>query len=274
MSSIDIRNLSFCYRSTAGSTMALQDLSLSIPQGQFVCLVGHSGCGKSTLLSMLAGLEKPDKGSILVDGRELGGPGTDRAMVFQHYSLFPWMTVGRNVAFSIEHSRPGLGKDEVAALVRQHLEQVGMAAQIDSYPHELSGGMQQRVAIARALAMDAPVLLLDEPFGALDARNRAELQQLLVRLWQESQPHKTVVFVTHDLHEAILLADRIVFMRPRRIERVIDVPFERPRDIDRLAASPAYHQLRDELLGLFYLDEDEEPAPAGALAGERGGLHG
>ena len=122
--------------------------------------------------------------------------------------------------------------------------------------------------------MDAPVLLLDEPFGALDARNRADLQQLLVRLWQESQPHKTVVFVTHDLHEAILLADRIVFMRPRRIERVIDVPFERPRDIDVLAASPAYRQLRDELLGLFYLDEDEEPVPAGALAGERGGLDG
>ena len=251
--------------------MALEDLSLSIPQGQFVCLIGHSGCGKSTLLSMLAGLEKPDKGSIRIGGRELGGPGTDRAMVFQHYSLFPWMTVGRNVAFSIEHSRKGLPKAEVDALVREHLEQVGMAGEIDSYPHELSGGMQQRVAIARALAMDSPVLLLDEPFGALDARNRQELQRLLVRLWESSQPKKTVIFVTHDLSEAMLLADRIVFMRPRRIERIIDVPFERPRDIDLLAAEPAYRQLRDELLGLFYLDEDDEPALM--PAGEKGGCH-
>ena len=271
MSSIEIRNLSFCYRSNAGSHLALENVSLSISQGEFVCLVGHSGCGKSTLLSMLAGLEKPDKGGILVGGRELSGPGTDRAMVFQHYSLFPWMTVGRNVAFSIEHSRKGreLPKAQVDELVRTHLEQVGMGADINRYPCELSGGMQQRVAIARALAMDTDVLLLDEPFGALDARNRQELQQLLLRLWQGSQPRKTVVFVTHDLSEAMLLADRIVFMRPRRIERVISVPFERPRDADLLAADPAFRALRDELLGLFYLDEDEEPRAAGERGGAR-----
>lgn len=243
MSSIDIRNLSFCYRSTAGSTMALQDLSLSIPQGQFVCLVGHSGCGKSTLLSMLAGLETPDKGSIRIGGRELSGPGTDRAMVFQHYSLFPWMTVGRNVAFSIEHSRPGLGKDEVAALVRQHLEQVGMAAQIDSYPHELSGGMQQRVALARALATDSEIILMDEPFAALDYFTRRQMQTELIRIQRESG--RAILMVTHNLDEALTLGDSLVVLSGGRISRKFDLSDQcAQRDL----LSPAFIDIKRQIL--------------------------
>lgn len=254
MSSIDIQNVSYCYRDDSEVYLALEDISLSIPSGEFVCLVGHSGCGKSTLLSLLAGLAMPDTGSISVDGRPVTGPDPSRAMVFQHYSLFPWMRVSRNVAFSIEHSGRSLSKGKVDEEVQRYLAEVGMAEAAGKYPFQLSGGMQQRVAIARALAMESDILLLDEPFGALDARNRAELQRLLVDLWRNASRKRTVVFVTHDLSEALLLADRIVFMRPKRIERIVEVDFPRPRSLEELTLDPAFRRLRTELLELFYLD--------------------
>lgn len=259
MSNIDIENASYCYRDAAGSYLALDDINLHIESGEFVCLIGHSGCGKSTLLSLLAGLAMPDSGSIKVDGVPITGPSIDRTMVFQNYSLFPWMKVAKNVAFSIRHAAKRRGqeisKEEIDQRVKRNLEQVGMLDSADKYPFQLSGGMKQRVAIARALAMDSDILLLDEPFGALDAKNRADLQRLLVELWRSAEPRKTVVFVTHDLNEALLLATKVVAMRPKRIERVLDVSFPVSRDDRDLSLCPAYREMYDELMSIFYLDK-------------------
>lgn len=255
---IEISNMSFAYRDAGQTYLAVENANLSIKRGEFVCLIGHSGCGKTTLLNLIAGLERPTVGGIVANGKPVTGPGADRAMVFQHYSLFPWMTVVKNVAFSIEHSRSGkkLSKDETLCRANTALAQVGMLDSADKYPFQLSGGMQQRVAIARALAMESEILLMDEPFGALDARNRAKLQALLERVWNDGDNERTAVFVTHDLDEAILLADRIVFMRPGHIERAIEVNLPRPRTTGDFTSLAGYHELRDELLNLFYMDED------------------
>ena len=255
---IEISNLSFAYKDNGKTQLAIDNASLKIGKGEFVCLIGHSGCGKTTLLNLIAGLETPTAGGIIACGKPVSEPGADRSMVFQHYSLFPWMTALKNVVFSVEHSKSGraLGKDKVLQRAKDALAQVGMSEAADKYPFQLSGGMQQRVAIARALAMESDILLMDEPFGALDARNRAKLQALLEEVWNTGANRRTAVFVTHDLDEAILLADRIVFMRPGRIERVIDVRLPRLRTSGDITALDGYHELRDELLSLFYLDED------------------
>ncbi len=255
MASIDIEGVSYTYPDQEAAEPVLRDVSLAIGDGEFLCLVGHSGCGKSTLLSLLAGLNAPSAGRILVDGRPIEGPSTERAMVFQHYSLFPWMTAVKNVAFSIRRANKGVSKSDASARALEYLEKVGMARDADKYPYQLSGGMQQRVALARALAMESDILLLDEPFGALDAQNRAALQELLVELWAGAQPKKTVVFVTHDLEEAVLLADRIVFMRPGRVERVMPVDLERPRSLGGFEHDARYQHLRADLRALFHLDE-------------------
>lgn len=261
MSRIDISHVSYCYRDNNEVFLALEDIDLHISDGEFVCLVGHSGCGKSTLLSLLAGLATPDAGSVEVDGARVTGPSTSRAMVFQHYSLFPWMKVAANVAFSIRHAGAEgrrLSKGEANDRALKYLAEVGMSDAADKFPFQLSGGMQQRVAIARALAMESDILLLDEPFGALDARNRQELQELLLSLWHNAEQRRTVVFVTHDLSEALLLADRIVFMVPKHIERVVDVDFPRPRNLEELSFNPRFRAMRAELMELFYLDDRAE----------------
>lgn len=255
---IEIKNVSFCYRDNNDVFLALEDIDLTIADGEFVCLIGHSGCGKSTLLSLLAGLNLPDAGTITIDGVPVKGPDSDRAMVFQHYSLFPWMTVSKNVTFSILHSRRRISKAQAKKKALKYLDEVGMADAANKYPFQLSGGMQQRVAIARALAMESDILLLDEPFGALDARNRVELQQLLLELWHSSNQRRTVVFVTHDLSEALLLADRVVFMRPKRLQQVVNVSFPRPRNLETLATDPQFRAMRNELMHLFYVDDDAE----------------
>lgn len=254
MSNISIENVSFFYRDAGQTTLALDDISLQIDDGQFVCLIGHSGCGKSTLLSLLAGLEIPEIGTITIDHKPVTSPSIDRAMVFQHYSLFPWMRVAKNVEFSIQHSKAKSANAKEIAL--KCLKDVGMEDSANKYPFQLSGGMQQRVAIARALAMESDILLLDEPFGALDARNRAELQQLLLKLWHDETHRRTVIFVTHDISEAILLADKVVFMQPGKIQKVIDVSFTRPRDINTLQYEPEFRKLHDELMNLFYMDDN------------------
>lgn len=261
MSSIDINSVSYCYRDNNEVFLALEDVDLHVADGEFVCLVGHSGCGKSTLLSLLAGLAMPDAGSVEVDGIRVTGPSTSRAMVFQHYSLFPWMTVLKNVAFSICHAGQKISKDDAYTRALKYLDEVGMAKAADKYPFQLSGGMQQRVAIARALAMESDTLLLDEPFGALDARNRQELQELLLDLWHNAEHRRTVVFVTHDLSEALLLADRIVFMVPKHIERIVDVDFPRPRNLEELSLDPHFREMRSELMELFYVDEHDDYQP-------------
>ena len=258
MGRIDINGVSYCYRDNNEVYLALEDIDLHVTDGEFICLIGHSGCGKSTLLSLLAGLAMPDAGTVEVDGIRVTGPSTSRAMVFQHYSLFPWMKVVKNVAFSIRHAGQKMDRDEACARALEYLKEVGMADAANKYPFQLSGGMQQRVAIARAMAMESDILLLDEPFGALDARNRQELQELLLDLWHNAEHRRTVVFVTHDLSEALLLADRIVFMVPKHIECIVDVDFPRPRNLEKLSLDPHFREMRSELMELFYMDECDE----------------
>ena len=207
---IEIKNISLTYEGSGTVFQALKDVSLTINDGEFVSIIGSSGCGKSTLLSILEGLRTPSAGEVLIDGKKIEGTGRDRGVVFQQYALFPWMTAEKNISFGIKQVKPELSKKERLELSNQFLSKVGLAGARDKYPRDLSGGMQQRVAIARALAMDTDILLMDEPFGALDAQTRAVMQEMLSRVWQKERT--TVLFVTHDIDEAILLSDRIYLM--------------------------------------------------------------
>jgi nitrate/nitrite transport system ATP-binding protein len=235
--------------------VALENVDLQINRGEFVTLIGHSGCGKSTLLSILAGLESPTKGKVSLDGQPITGPGPDRAVVFQNYSLLPWLTVFENVAEAVEAACPNLEPIMQSGRVQTFLRAVGLWAHKDKRPHEISGGMKQRVAIARAFAIHPRVLLLDEPFGALDALTRGSLQDQLNALWQgEESGIETVVMVTHDIDEAIYLSDRIVVMTngPRAgVQEIIEVPFPHPRSRSELARSEAYSKLRERLVYLL-----------------------
>lgn len=231
MADIRLEKVGYSYENQGQKYTALEQIEVQIHDGEFVCILGSSGCGKTTLLRLLAGLQMPGQGQILLDGKRITGPGTDRAMVFQNYPLFPWMKAEKNVRFGIRQADRTCKKEEAARKALKYLEMVGMAEAADKYPYQLSGGMKQRVAIARALAMDADTLLLDEPFGALDAGNRRELQELLLKLWSTGEKKKTVVFVTHDIGEAILLADRILYMTPGKIAAEISVKQPRPRDL-------------------------------------------
>lgn len=237
------------------SFTALDRVSLEIHEGEFLCIVGHSGCGKTTLLRVLAGLQKVTSGTASIDGKEITGPGTDRTVVFQQYSLFPWMTAKKNILFGLEQAYPGEDRKKLAAVAQEYLEKVDMADAASKYPYQLSGGMRQRIAIARALAIDADILLLDEPFGALDARSRASLQQLLLDLWDGGEKKKTVIFVTHDIDEAILLGDRVLFMSPGRIESEVAVNFARPRIKETLMHEEGYCCIRRGLVDQFYEDK-------------------
>lgn len=227
---------------------ALEDTSFVCRSGEFVTIVGPSGCGKSTLLRIVAGLEEPSAGSVFVDGKEVCGPGADRGMVFQSYTLFPWLKVIDNIAFGPKLK--GLGAEERRQVAREYLEKIGLADFADAYPSELSGGMKQRVAIARALANDPEVLLMDEPFGALDSQTRLIMQELLLSVWEGAQ--KTVLFVTHDVEEAIFMADRVFVMsaRPGRIREEIEVPLPRPRSYE-IKTEPAFLELRRRLTALL-----------------------
>ncbi len=235
--------------------VALENVDLQINRGEFVSLIGHSGCGKSTLLSILAGLEMPTKGKVSLDGQVIKGPGPDRAVVFQNYSLLPWMTVFENVAEAVEAACPNLEPIMQSGRIQTFLRAVGLWAHKDKRPHEISGGMKQRVAIARAFAIHPRVLLLDEPFGALDALTRGSLQDQLNTLWKgEESGIETVVMVTHDIDEAIYLSDRIVVMTngPRAgVQEIIPVPFKRPRSRLEFSRSDEYAKLRDRLVYLL-----------------------
>lgn len=240
--------------------LILKHLTLHVDDGEFLCLVGHSGCGKSTTLRILAGLQKPQGGRIAIDGKPLEGPGLDRSVVFQNYSLFPWMSVKKNVEFGIKQASDelgrNLGKQEISDIAMEYLAKVSMAKAADLYPYQLSGGMQQRVAIARALAMDTEIMLFDEPFGALDVKTRRELQLLMEELWMQDNVRKTAVFVTHDIEEALLLADRVVFMSGGRFRDEFAVDIPRPRDPDTLFEMDEYKRMRARLLDLFYNAEE------------------
>ena len=232
-----------------GEAPILRGIQLRVAEGEFLALLGPSGSGKSTLLRLIAGLERPSAGRLSAAGQPISGPGTDRAVVFQHYALFPWMTVVDNVAEAVAKAHPRLARNERRARALGYLEQVGLRAVARRHPFELSGGMQQRAAIARALALESPYLLMDEPFGALDPVNRAKLQDLLLEVWQGSMPQPTLVFVTHGIDEALLLADRVVVMgaAPGRIISEYQVPFARPRDRVALYQDADFQRLREEI---------------------------
>ena len=248
MPTITFENVSYSYVDANETFLALEHIDLEIKDGEFLCLVGHSGCGKSTMLSLIAGLEKPTHGRIAIDGKPVEGPGPDRSIVFQNYSLFPWQTAVKNVRFALQQTNKSISKAEADARARELLEQVGVGDAADRYPFQLSGGMRQRVAIARALAIDAPTMLLDEPFGALDPMIRRRLQLMLLDQW-EGNCCKTAVFVTHDIDEALILADRIVFMEPKHIIKTFDLPTDRDRQSSEL--SPEMKAIKDEVLALF-----------------------
>jgi NitT/TauT family transport system ATP-binding protein len=229
---------------TYAELIALQNIELSVAEGELICLLGPSGCGKSTLLNTVAGFVKPTSGSVLVQGKPVTGPGPDRAMVFQEYALFPWMTVAQNVAFGLEiRKTPKARIDEVVGGL---LRKLSLQDFHDRFPKDLSGGMRQRVAIARALALDAPTLLFDEPFGALDALTRRSLQEELLRVWSELR--KTALFVTHSIEESIYLADRVVVMtyRPGTVKRIVHIELPRPRNV----ASPQFLLIASQLTEL------------------------
>ncbi|MGE0216932.1 ABC transporter ATP-binding protein [Mycolicibacterium sp.] len=226
--------------------VALQDVTFDIPDGEFVALIGPSGCGKTTLLKIIAGLQNSTSGQVAVNGHRIDGPGPDRALVFQNFVLLPWYDIITNVAFGLEAR--GVGKAERLARAQKELERVGLRGFEHHLPHELSGGMQQRVGIARALAVDPQTILMDEPFGALDALTRRVMQRDLAAIWSEEGNERTAVFVTHSMAEAVFLADRIVLMntRPGRVEEVITVPFARPRG-DDVTRSTEYRDFVDYL---------------------------
>jgi ABC-type nitrate/sulfonate/bicarbonate transport system ATPase subunit len=246
---LSLQHLTMRFRTRRGDTItALEDVSFEVADQEFAVLVGTSGCGKSTVLRLVAGLVAPTEGRALVDGREVSGPGSDRGMVFQAYTLFPWLTVQRNVEFGPRlRGRPA---EERGRLARHYLARVGLRGFEDVYPKELSGGMMQRVAIARALANDPAVLLMDEPFGALDAQTRALMGELLLRVWEDAA--KTVLFVTHDIEEALFLGDRVFVMtaRPGRIREEIRVPLPRPRTVEMLT-SDTFVALKRHVMALI-----------------------
>ncbi|MGU9853299.1 ABC transporter ATP-binding protein [Pseudomonas koreensis] len=252
---LQVDKVSLRYRKPDGGTFtALEQVSFEVPDQQFAVLVGPSGCGKSSLLYLTAGLAEPTSGEIYVGGQQVQGPGADRGMVFQSYTLFPWLTVRQNVEFGLK--RRGMPAARRKEIVDYYVNEVGLSGFADSYAKQLSGGMMQRVAIARALANDPQILLMDEPFGALDSQTRLQMQQLLLRVWGNSK--KTVLFVTHDIDEAILLGDRVYVMgaKPGRIKQILDVPIERPRSLD-MVMERSFIEMKREIFGLLHDDLEE-----------------
>jgi len=254
---LDVKGLNKNYESPQGLTVALRDINFQVHRREFVCVIGPSGCGKSTLIRILAGLESYTSGDVLLDGKPVLGPGPDRGMVFQGYTLFPWLTVKKNVMFGLEMNNRGRLESEGEAL--QWIELVGLSKFVDAYPHQLSGGMKQRVAIARALANQPRILLMDEPFGALDAQTRCKMQSHLLEIWRNIDI--TVLFITHDLEEAIFLADRILVLKahPGEVQELIEVPVPRPRSSGQFISDEfiATKARLDELIHPPILEGDE-----------------
>jgi NitT/TauT family transport system ATP-binding protein len=240
-------------RLSLSKLIAIQDLNIEIPDGELAVILGPSGCGKTTILRFIAGLDVPDSGRVLVDGGEIEGPSRDRGMVFQAYTSFPWLTVRQNIKFGLAFSGSDLSTESVENEIQNYIDLVGLKGFEDAYPNMLSGGMRQRVAIARTLIANPSILLMDEPFGALDSQTRGIMQEQLVEIWEHLD--KTIVFVTHDLEEAIFLADRIYVLTPRpaRLKTIVPVRLARPRDPET-KMSDEFLRLRRELIELTHDD--------------------
>ncbi len=245
---LDVQQLGREFEGDNGPVTALRNVSFQVHRREFLCVIGPSGCGKSTLIRMVAGLDYPTSGRMMLDGKEVHGPGPDRGMVFQGYTLFPWLTVRHNVMFGLEMQ--GMDKSRAESEARQWIDLVGLSRFENTYPAQLSGGMKQRTAIARALAANPRILLMDEPFGALDAQTRAQMQTHLLEIWKNVDV--TILFITHDLDEAILLADRILVLKanPGEVQEVIEVPVPRPRSLAQLNSAEflATRRRLDELI--------------------------
>ena len=254
--------LSKVYDTPRGTYTVLKDISLDVYKGEFMCVIGHSGCGKSTLLNMVSGFATPTEGQVLLDGKTIEKPGPDRMVVFQGYALLPWLTAYENVKLGVDSVKPQLSNQERHEISMEHLELVGLTAAAEKKITQLSGGMKQRVAIARALAIRPEVLILDEPFGALDAITKEELQEELLNIWNTQKC--TVLMITHDIDEALFLADRLVMMTngpAAGIGEVLNIDFPRPRSREDIMEDPRYYELRNSALDFLYNrfahDEDE-----------------
>ena len=251
------------YPTPAGPYPVLENINFDVNQGEFVCVIGHSGCGKSTLLNMVSGFATPTSGQVLLNGKPIEKPGPDRMVVFQGYALLPWMSAYDNVYLGIDSVKPNLPEHEKREIAMEHLEMVGLAAAAEKKITQISGGMKQRVAIARALAIRPDVLILDEPFGALDAITKEELQEELLKIWNTQKC--TVLMITHDIDEALFLADRLVMMTngpAAGIGEILTIDFPRPRSREDIMEDPRYYELRNSALDFLYNrfahDEDEK----------------
>ena len=249
LTKLKIDNVVKEYVGNKGKTVALNGVSLDIKENEFICVVGPSGCGKSTLLNIIAGLLEPTSGAVYLDGKKIEGTGVERGVVFQGYALFPWRTVLKNVMFGLEMKR--MPKDQAEKIAKKYIKAVGLEGFEHAYPKELSGGMRQRVAIARAYAADPEVLLLDEPFGALDAQTRVQLKSELLNTWEHEK--KTCFFITHDVDEAIILAQRVIIMsaRPGRIKKIVDIDIPYPRT-QATKTDPRFLELKTEIWNEVY----------------------
>lgn len=262
---IAVNNVTVSFKTPKGTYTAVKEISLTVQKGEIVSLIGHSGCGKSTLMGTISGMVKPTAGEVIANGKKVEGPGPDRGIVFQNYSLLPWLTVYRNIYEAVDSALKNLSKGEKRELVEQTLKTVHLWDHKDKLPGHLSGGMKQRVAIARAFAINPTILLLDEPFGALDALTKSNMHVELLKLWNLDNREKTIVMVTHDIEEAIFLSDRVVVMNngpEATIKEIVPVPLERPRNKKAIVHDPVYMETHDKLLNLlidkFSIDDIKE----------------
>jgi len=251
---IEINNVSVSFKSAKGTFTALKEINLTVKKGEIVALIGHSGCGKSTLMGCISGMTKATSGEVIANDKKVTGPGPDRGIVFQNYSLLPWLTVYKNIYEAVDAALKHLTASEKKTLVEDNLKMVKLWEHKDKLPGQLSGGMKQRVAIARAFAINPSILLLDEPFGALDALTKSSMHVELLKLWNLDNREKTIIMVTHDIEEAIFLADRVVVMNngpAATIKEIVDVPLPRPRNKKDIVHDSVYMDIHDKLLNLL-----------------------
>lgn len=252
--SIDVNNVTVSFKTPTGTYTAIKDINLTVQKGEIVSLIGHSGCGKSTLMGTISGMVKATNGEVIANGKKVTAPGPDRGIVFQNYSLLPWLTVYKNILVAVDSALPELSGAQKIELVEKNLKMVNLWEHKDKLPGHLSGGMKQRVAIARAFSINPKILLLDEPFGALDALTKSSMHIELLKLWNLDNREKTIVMVTHDIEEAIFLSDKVVVMNngpAATIKEIVDVPLDRPRNKKDIVHDPKYMEIHDRLLSLL-----------------------